>query len=197
VNTKPALILASASPRRAALLRESGYEFAVHPADFDEDNYFGKLMPIQLATFLAKAKAEQIANRFGYEVTLAADTVVAFGDIALGTPGDEGEARQMIELLSGTTHVVITGVAVRCPARDIDLDCTVLSAVRMRVLTGRELDEYVASGRWKGKAGGYGIQDEHPIVTCVGGSVSNVIGLPMEQTRRLLEQADVVAKPVP
>lgn len=191
MSTEPNLILASASPRRADLLRQAGYDFVIKPADIDESLLFGKLMPIPLATSLAKAKAEHIAKQFGYETTLAADTVVAFGDLPLGTPGFEGEARDMIDLLSGTTHVVITSVAVRCPARDIDLDCTVLSAVRMRTFSPRELDDYIASGRWAGKAGGYGIQDADPIVSCVGGSISNVVGLPMEQTRELLVKAGV------
>jgi septum formation protein len=192
VSAPHQLILASASPRRAALLREAGYTFTTQPAHFDEAAHFGRLPPIPLATFLAKAKAEQIASSFEEKVTLAADTVVAFGDQPLGSPAFEAEARQMIDLLTGTTHIVITGVAVRCPARDIDLDCTVLSAVRMKNLTPAELESYLASGRWKGKAGGYGIQDPDPIVTCVAGSVSNVVGLPMEQTRLLLQKSGIV-----
>lgn len=192
MSNESKLILASASPRRADLLRNAGYDFTVQPANYNETAEFGKLLPIPLATFLAKAKAEQIARQFGDEVTLAADTVVAFGDVPLGTPGFEAEARDMIDLLSGTTHVVITGVAVRCPARNIDIDCTVLSAVRMRTFSPRELDNYIASARWKGKAGGYGIQDADPIVSCVAGSISNVVGLPMEQTRALLEKAGIL-----
>lgn len=176
------------------MLRQAGYEFVVRPATVDEQAQFGKLPPVQLALFLAKAKGEQISGRFGYEVTLAADTVVAFGDTPLGTPQTEQEAREMIELLSGTTHVVVTGVSIRCPARDIDLDCTALSGVRMRVMSNQRIDEYVASGRWQGKAGGYGIQDTDPIVTCIGGSISNVIGLPMEQTRELLQKAGIGPK---
>jgi septum formation protein len=192
VTTQPQLILASASPRRAALLRQAGYTFTTQPAHFDEAAHFGRLPPIQLATFLAKSKAAQVAARFADQVTLAADTVVAFGDQPLGSPATEAEARQMIDLLTGTTHIVITGVAVRCPARDIDLECTVLSAVRMKNLSPAQLESYLASARWKGKAGGYGIQDAEPIVTCVAGSVSNVIGLPMEQTRLLLQKAGIV-----
>jgi septum formation protein len=191
VSVAPQLILASGSPRRAALLRQGGYAFDVKPAAVDEDAYLQKFLPVPLAAFLAKAKADDVANRFGYEVTLAADTVVAFGDTPLGTPATQDDARAMIGLLSGTTHIVITGVAVRCPAREIDLHATVLSAVRMRSLSPREIGEYVASGLWKSKAGGYGIQDPEPLVTCVGGSISNVIGLPMEETRRLLEQAGI------
>ena len=97
----------------------------------------------------------------------------------------------MLQLLSGATHIVITGVAVRCPNRKIDLTDTALSAVRMSYLLPDEIEAYIASGLWKGKAGGYGIQDADPIVKCVGGSISNVIGLPMQETRRLLEKAGV------
>lgn len=187
------LILASASPRRAALLRQAGYAFAVHPPNLDEDQYLEKFSPQQLAAFLATAKAWEIATRFPDDVTLAADTVIAFGDTALGKPADAAAAREMIRFLGGATHVVITGIAVLAPARKIELGLTVLSAVRMRVLTASELDEYVRSDRWQGKAGGYGIQDPAPIVTCVGGSVSNVMGLPMTQTRQLLQHAGVLS----
>jgi septum formation protein len=186
------LILASASPRRAALLRQAGYEFHVHPAHLDEDQYLEKFSPRQLAAFLATAKAWEIAGKFPDDVTLAADTVVALGDTALGKPADAAAAREMIRFLGGATHLVVTGIALLAPGRKIELGVTVMSAVRMRVLSAVEVDEYVRSDRWQGKAGGYGIQDPGSIVTCVGGSVSNVVGLPMTQTRRLLEQVGVM-----
>lgn len=186
------LILASASPRRAALLSQAGYEFQVHPAHLDEDQYLDKFSPRQLAAFLATAKAWEIARQFPHDLTLAADTVIAFGDQALGKPADPAAARDMIGLLGGATHLVITGIALHCPARKIELGASVMSAVRMRVLAPAELDEYVSSDRWQGKAGGYGLQDAEPIVTCIGGSVSNVIGLPMTQTRELLQQAGIL-----
>jgi septum formation protein len=189
------LILASASPRRAALLSQAGYQFRVHPAHLDEDRYLDKFSPRQLAAFLATAKAWEIARQFPEDVTLAADTVIAFGDAALGKPADLAAARDMIALLGGATHLVITGVALHCPARRIELGATVMSAVRMRVLAPSELNDYISSDRWRGKAGGYGIQDADPIVTCIGGSVSNVIGLPMTQTRQLLQQAGILPTP--
>jgi septum formation protein len=192
-SPRPRLILASASPRRQALLREAGYEFLVHPADVDEDSAAQKLMPIELARTLAKLKAADVARRFPDDVTLAADTVVAFGDSPLGKPADEKEARAMLRLLSGTTHIVITGLAVWAPPRDLELSQTVMSAVRMRRLTKADIDEYLASGLWKGKAGGYGIQDRDPLVTCISGSHTNVIGLPMTQAKSLLERAGIVA----
>ena len=188
------LILASASPRRQTLLRDAGYEFLVHPADIDEDGPSARLMPIELAGTLAALKAEQVARRFHDDVTLAADTVVAFGDTPLGKPADENQARAMLRLLSGTTHVVITGLAVRCPARGIELAQRVMSAVRMRRLGPGDVDRYLQSGLWKGKAGGYGIQDRDPLVTCISGSHTNVIGLPVTEAKALLERAGVLPR---
>jgi septum formation protein len=188
------LILASASPRRQSLLKEAGYDFLVHVSAVDEDEFLGRMLPANLAVFLAKAKASDVAPNFPEDVTLAADTVVAFGDMSLGKPADESEARDMLELLSGTTHIVITGVAVRCPDKNIDLSQKVLSAVRMRRLSNREIDDYVATGLWRGKAGGYGIQDHDPVVTCITGSHTNVVGLPLAETRELLARAGIHAR---
>ena len=189
-----ALILASASPRRATLLTQAGYDFVIEPAHFDEDAYLDAYPPRQLAAFLADAKAREIAPRFPDDVILAADTVVAFGDTCLGKPANPLEAREMIKLLGGATHLVITGVAVHCRAQKLELEEIVMSSVRMRHLDARELEAYVASERWRGKAGGYGIQDPGAIVTCLAGSPTNVVGLPMGQTRALLARAGITPR---
>ena len=173
------------------MLREAGYDFAVDPAEIDEDRYPGKPLPRDLALQLARAKAIQAAQRHPNAVVLAADTVVALGDLPLGKPHNEAHAREMMTLLSGTTQVVVTAVAVAGPQAGVIRVESAMSVVRMAVLTPKRLDEYVASGLWQGKAGGYGIQDPEPIVTLVGGSLSNVIGLPMAEVKRLLEQAGV------
>jgi septum formation protein len=185
------LILASSSPRRAALLREAGYDFAVDVAEVDEDRYPGKPLPRELAVQLARAKAAQASARHPGAVVLAADTVVAFGDVPLGKPHGEAHAREMMTLLSGTTQVVVTAVAVAGPEAGLVRVNSVLSAVRMATLTPKRLDDYIASGLWQGKAGGYGIQDPESIVTLVGGSMSNVVGLPMSHVQLLLEQAGI------
>ena len=185
------LFLASASPRRQSLLSEAGYEFIIHPADVDEEAHLNRMLPVELAAFLADIKARNVSQRFPGDVTLAADTVVAFGDTALGKPEDPSQARAMLELLSGTTHIVITGVAVHCPEKSLALQHSTMSAVRMDRLTALDIDRYLETGLWRGKAGGYGIQDRDPLVTCISGSNTNVIGLPMTQTKRLLEQAGI------
>jgi len=190
----PRLILASASPRRRELLREAGYDFEVHPADIDEEDYPPQTLPAEIAQRLAMLKAEAMVGKFPAEVILAADTVVAFGDVPLGKPENEKEAMEMLQLLSGTTHIVVTGVTVLRPSTRFRISTRVMSAVRMKVWTARELERYVASGDWQGKAGGYGIQDDRsdPFVTRMAGSQTNIVGLPMEATAELLASAGVL-----
>jgi septum formation protein len=97
----------------------------------------------------------------------------------------------MLRLLAGTTHVVITGVAVIHTIANFDKSGRVLSAVHMRPLTDGEINQYVATNQWEGKAGGYGIQDRDPFVRKVGGDFTNIVGLPMKFTARLLTEAGV------
>jgi septum formation protein len=191
------LILASSSPRRAALLREAGYAFTVDPAEIDEDRYPGKPLPRDLALLLARAKAKLAAERHPGHVVLAADTVVAFGDVPLGKPHSAEHAREMLTLLSGTTQIVVTAVAVAGPNPGVVRVDSAMSAVHMPRRQSQRFDDYIDSGLWQGKAGGYGIQDPDPIVTLVGGSLSNVIGLPMPETQRLLDQAGIRPTPPP
>jgi septum formation protein len=187
------LILASASPRRRELLREAGYDFEVHPADIDEDDYPASILPGDLAQRLALLKAQAMVEKFPTDVILAADTVVAFGDRPLGKPENETQAIEMLQLLSGTTHVVITGVTVLRPATRFSISTRVMSAVRMKCWSPKEIERYVAGGSWKGKAGGYGIQDNRsdPFVIRQAGSHTNIVGLPMEATGELLTSAGV------
>ena len=187
----PALVLASASPRRRGLLHEAGYAFEVHPADIDEDDHPVNLLPGDLAEWLAREKAAVIALRFPDSVVLAADTVVAFGDAILGKPEDAGHAREMLRHLGGTTHMVVTGVAVQRASDNFRRALRVISAVHMRKLTDDEIERYIASNDWQGKAGGYGIQDDDPFVTRISGSMTNIVGLPMDETRAILSEAGV------
>ena len=187
----PRLILASASPRRQALLRDARYEFDVDIAEIDETVFPAGMLPSQVAVFLAEAKAREVSPRHPEDITLAADTIVTFGDQLLGKPADPAHARDMLQLLSGTTHLVITGICITCPARGFHRTARVLSAVRMRTLTQAELDAYIAGGQWQGKAGGYGIQDPDPFVTRQAGSKTNIVGLPMACTRQILAEAGI------
>lgn len=185
------LVLASASPRRQHLLREAGYLFEVDPANIDEDDHDGTLLPGDLAEYLAVRKAQAVSGRRPSDVVLAADTVVAFGDQILGKPEDLDDARRMLELLGGTTHVVVTGVAVAHAAAEWSQSRRVFSAVHMRSLTDGEIEEYLSRGEWRDKAGGYGIQDPDPFVTRTAGCTTNIVGLPMGETRELLTAAGI------
>jgi septum formation protein len=191
VEQSDRLILASRSPRRQELLRQAGYEFDIDPADVDEDNYPATMLPSMLAIQLARNKAQTIADRHPEAVVLGADTVVAFGDEILGKPVDEADARRILTLLSGTTHIVITGVSVICRETGYQRHERSMSSVRMNVLKLHEINAYLATGDWQGKAGGYGIQDNDPFVTRIAGDHTNIVGLPMSLVAELLAETGI------
>jgi septum formation protein len=193
-SPSPRLVLASASPRRRELLHVAGFDFEVHPADIDEDDHPISLLPGDLAEWLATQKAGEIARRFPNSIVLGADTVVAFGDSILGKPEDADHARWMLRLLSGSTHMVVTGVALARQRDELMRSTRVISAVNMRPLTDDEVERYVAGNDWQGKAGGYGIQDNDPFVTRTSGSFTNIVGLPMDETTAMLAEVGIVPK---
>ena len=181
------LILASSSPRRRGLLAGAGYRFEIVEPPIDEsDNRPGGLSPIQWAEALAYFKARCVREHRPDRCVLAADTLVCVGEQVLGKPADGAEARRMLRTLSGTRHSVITGVALLgCVSRRLIASDT--TYVTMRALTGREVDQYVQSGEWIGKAGAYAIQETADrFVENIEGSFSNVVGLPMELVGRMV-----------
>ncbi len=185
---QPPLILASASPRRSSLLREQGYAFCVVPPPFDEpDSLNPNLSPAQLAEALSYFKAKSVAALRSDGWVLGGDTVVALNRRIFGKPGDRGDARSILSALAGTTHHVLTGVAlveVGTERRAVRHDTT---AVTMRDLTEEELEAYLDTNAWEGKAGAYGIQDYgDAFVTEIEGSFTNVVGFPMELVTRML-----------
>lgn len=185
------LVLASRSPRRVQLLRDAGFDFEIDPADVDEANP-DRLAPEPLARHLALLKARTTARRHPGQVVLAADTLVALGDAILNKPDDADDARRMLAALAGTSHLVITAVAVMAPACE-SIVRAATSRCRMKPLTPEQIDAYVRSGDWAGKAGGYGIQDGggtvfagDPFVERIDGSYTNIVGLPLELVIELL-----------
>ena len=184
------LILASASPRRAKLLADAGYQFEVHPAEVDEQQITAS-SPSELAQRLAVAKAQPVAERFPDDLVLAADTIVCLGEQVMGKPADAAQAKKMLELLSGTTQIIITGICLMRKSTELQQTVRVMSAVRMDNLTPEQIDRYIASGDWEGKAGGYGIQDHDPVVKRLSGSHTNIVGMPMETVRRMLTRAGI------
>ena len=185
---KPPLVLASASPRRLDLLARIGVvPDAVSPADIDETPRKGEA-PRRLAARLAAAKAAAAAAPPG-ALVLAADTVVGLGRRILPKAATEGEARRCLEMLSGRRHQVATGVALRLPDGRLR-QRLVLTAVAFQRLTPAQIEDYVASGEWRGKAGGYAIQGRAEcFVRFLSGSHSNVVGLPLFETAQLLRGA--------
>lgn len=190
---RPRLILASASPRRRDLLERRGVEFVVEPSCVDE-SLEERMEPEPAAELLARRKALAVAELHRGEdcLVLGADTVVALGSGAdvelLGKPTDAADAGRLLGALSGSRHRVVTGVAV--------VDCStgaLRSAfertwVSMRPISAAELDAYVASGEWEGKAGGYAIQETADafVTGLEEGGFDNVVGLPVDLVLELL-----------
>ncbi len=182
------LILASASPRRVELLARLGVvPDAVDPAEVDESWTAGELPPAHAAR-LAALKAATVAARHPDALVLAADTVVAVGRRVLPKTEDEGVARQCLALLSGRRHRVYTGVTVIAEGKARHRLSE--SIVTFKRFEAREIDAYLATGEWHGKAGGYAIQGRAEAFVCaLSGSWSGIVGLPLFETRALLRGA--------
>jgi septum formation protein len=175
------LILASRSPRRRELLTEAGYAFEVVPAeDSVECGVCSRESPAELVARLAYEKAANVAGRVGRGLILGCDTVAECDGQVLGKPPDMATARRMLELLRGRQHRVLSGVCLwNYPAGQPDTRVAV-TKLRMDPLTDQQLDEYLQSYAWEGKAGAFGYQDRLGWVHVIEGSESNVVGLPLE-----------------
>jgi septum formation protein len=183
------LILASASPRRLDLLARIGVTpDAVDPADIDESVPKGEL-PKTHALRLAEEKAAATAARHPGALVLAADTVVAVGRRILPKVEDEATLRACMSLLSGRRHRVLTGVALVLSSGEMR-SRVVETTITMKRLSEEEVDYYARHGEWRGKAGGYALQGYGEVyVRHIAGSYSNVVGLPLAETRHLLKSA--------
>ena len=189
---RPKLVLASGSPRRLGLLNQAGIEpDSLIPSELDEMPLRGEL-PRALATRLARAKAESAlaAVRIDEELRgafiVAADTVVAVGRRILPKAEMLDEAAQCLRLLSGRNHRVYTGVCLVTP-KEAFRQRLIETRVRFKRLSREDLEAYLASGEWRGKAGGYAIQGlAGTFVVKIVGSYTNVVGLPLQETVALL-----------
>jgi septum formation protein len=192
------LILASASPRRAELLRAAGYEFETLAVDVDERVHPGE-SPEDYVRRLAMEKSARAVDHVGVQasrasVTLGADTAVVVDSTVLGKPGRDDEARWMLRLLSGRLHRVVTGISLR--SGPLELGDVETTTVWFAPLTESEIDWYVASGEGRDKAGGYAIQGlASRFIQRIDGSYSNVVGLPVHLVGRLItEIADTLQR---
>ena len=180
------LILGSGSPRRLELLAQIGVvPDEVRAADIDETPAKGEL-PRPYCIRMAREKAGALDP--GPDAVLCADTTVAVGRRILGKPGDEAECRRFLELMSGRRHKVVTAVALRTAGRIWERE--VVTSLKMKRLEATEIDAYIETGDWRGKAGGYGIQGPAAaFIPWIQGSYTAVVGLPLAETAGLLRAA--------
>lgn len=179
------LVLASSSAERRRLLSEAGYRFEVIEPGGEED--FGHDNPRQLAERLAYFKARRVADRVPSGLVLGADTICLLGEQVIGKPTDEDDARRILRTLAGTRHRVITGLCLLEASSGVRIVGSEVTWVTMRPMSDQEIEDYVASGAGWGKAGAYAVQPENdPYVERIEGSISNVLGLPMELFERML-----------
>lgn len=186
------LVLASASPRRRALLEELGWTFEVCIAAVDETPRRGE-SPGSMALRLASSKARAVADRmrkeweFSEALFLGADTVVVLGDTVLGKPRDRDDARHMLRTLAGREHAVLTAIALVGPG--FERSALESTQVTFRPLDGGAVDAYVATGEGDDKAGAYAIQGHGALlVECISGCYFNVVGLPLHRLSVLLDE---------
>jgi septum formation protein len=186
------LILASASPRRADLLREAGIDVEIQPANVDENVEPGEPPEIYVRR-VAEAKGRTISDQMPGRFVLAADTAVVVDGEILGKPTGPEDAKRMLRLLSGRSHLVISGVCLMKdggPVVETEVEVTV---VEFASLSPAEIAWYVVSGESMDKAGGYGIQGRASrFVSCIAGSYSNVVGLPVAVVYRMCTQAGLL-----
>jgi septum formation protein len=186
------LILASALPRRADLLREAGIDAVIQPADVNEDVKPGE-GPEAYVRRVADAKGRAISVRAPGRFVLAADTAVVVDGQILGKPSSDDDAARMLRLLSGRSHLVISGVCLMkngAPAVQTEVETT---AVEFAELSSAEIAWYVSSGESMDKAGGYGIQGlASRFVTGITGSYTNVVGLPIALVYRMCIKAGLL-----
>lgn len=187
VLSKLRFILGSASPRRKELLAQIGVvPDVILPPDIDEDPRKGEL-PRPYCARLAREKVQAVAAGVD-DIVLCADTTVALGRRILGKPQDAGEAARFLTDLGGRRHQVITAVAVRRGDRIWTRDS--VSAVKMKRLSDMELNAYLTSDEWRGKAGGYAIQGAaSAFIPWISGSFTGIVGLPLAETAALLTAA--------
>ncbi len=186
------LILASASPRRRELLAELGVDFEVITAQVTEHEE-ATTDPRVMVAHNAALKADWVAARYPDAWVLGADTTVFIDGHALNKPADGTEARAMLRRLSGRTHTVFTGIALRHFTKGVRIDEGVSSEVTMRTLDEPTIEAYLARVHTLDKAGGYGIQDHGElIVDRFSGSLSNIIGLPVDETKQLLTRCGLL-----
>lgn len=193
-NSEKRLVLASSSPRRKQLLEEIGLKFDIFPADIDEDIKKGE-SPEEHTLRLAEKKAKTAAKKVKDSWVIGADTIVFIDSRILGKPSDIHEAREMLLLLSGRYHKVATAFCFFNSATGENIKRVVDSRVKIKNLTNKEIEDYLKTGEPLGKAGAYAVQGIGGfMVEKIEGSYTNVVGLPMEEFQKVLEETGIIKK---
>jgi len=186
------LILASASPRRRELLVQLGVPFDIVVAHVTEHEA-ADADPRALVSHNAALKADHVAALHPDRFVLGADTTVFVDGTVLNKPRDLDDARSMLRRLSGRTHYVFTGIALRHVSRGVRIDDGVTTEVVFRPLSDAQIDDYLSRTNPLDKAGGYGIQDHGDLIVAeTRGSFTNIVGLPIEATKQILTQAGLL-----
>ena len=186
------LILASASPRRRELLGQLGVPFEVVVADVTEHED-ASTDPRVMVAHNAALKAEWVSARHPNALVLGADTTVFIEGVALNKPGDGAEARAMLRRLSGRTHTVFTGLALRRASDGLRIDEGVASDVTFKAFDETVIEDYLARVHTLDKAGGYAIQEHRELLGAeYRGSLTNIIGLPVETTKQILTRCGLL-----
>jgi len=182
------MVLASASPRRRQLLKQAGYQFTVFPAKINEADFAcDRISPAEYAKRLALAKARQVAEKFPESLVIGTDTVVDSQGRIIGKPADEKQAERITRKLFSAPHKVITAVALVRLSEGLELVESDTTIVYPKKMSERQIAEHIKSGSWRDKAGAYAIkEDADPFIEKLQGSLTNVMGLPMELLNRLL-----------
>ena len=188
----PKLILASQSPRRRQLLESAGYEFSIILADDSaEPEISDSDAPDELVIRSSFLKAKNVADKITDGLILAADTVAECHGVILGKPRDRDHAREMLELMSGQVHQVLTGVTLWLKPANRHKSFLERTTLKMDQFPPDELENYLNSDGWVGKAGAFGYQDGLSWIHIVDGSANNVVGLPVERLSEWIGELDV------
>lgn len=190
-NHRAKLVLASRSPRRRELLTEAGYQFnIVVPDEGAECGICSRESAEQLVARLARQKAADVVVRIASGLVLGCDTIAECEGQIFGKPANDDHARKMLHALSGREHRVFSGLCLWHVPEGEPRVRVAVTRLRMDRLTDGQIDEYVASGQWEGKAGGFGYQDRLGWLHILDGSESNVVGLPLEMLAEMLAERD-------
>ncbi|MHC4913772.1 MAG: Maf family protein [Planctomycetota bacterium] len=184
------IVLASTSPRRKELLAEAGYIFTVVAPDIDESGFEAeRIEPCAYAKRLALAKARRVAGDFRNALVIAADTVVDFDGEIIGKPADAKEAEGVTRKLFSKPHKVVTAVAIVRLEDSVKLVESDTTTIYPKKMSEEQMAEHIRSGSWRGKAGAYAIQEAgDEFIEKIDGSLTNVMGLPMELLERMLRE---------